>query len=91
MNSLLASALSALNAIFALIIILAGVFFGFGYSRSALIDPSIGITIGAIGGIVVAVLTCGIIALLARIEEHLKEIAHELRSARYRSIKDVTD
>lgn len=82
MNGLLASALSALNAVFALIIILFGVFFGFGYSRSALIDPSIGIVIGAIGGTVLAVLTCGVIALLARIEGHLREIANGIRSDR---------
>lgn len=82
MNGLLASSLSALNAVFALIIILAGVFFGFGYSRSALIDPSIGIIVGAIGGIVVAVLTCGVIALLARIEEHLRDIAREIRAGK---------
>lgn len=72
MNRLLASSLNALNGLIAILIIFGGVLFGlYGTSGSA-----IGLILGAVGGFLIAVLACGVIAYLALIERHLAKIAN---------------
>ncbi|MFC5385195.1 hypothetical protein ACFPLB_04345 [Aquamicrobium segne] len=71
MNRLLASSLNALNGLIALLIVFGGAFAGlYGTDGS-----SMGLILGAVGGFLVAVLACGVIAYLALIERHLAKIA----------------
>lgn len=71
MNRLLASSLNALNGLIAILIVFGGVLMGlYGTNGSAM-----GLILGAVGGFLVAVLACGVIAYLALIERHLAKIA----------------
>jgi uncharacterized membrane protein len=71
MNRILAEALSALNGLIAIIIVIVGAIVGFRMSDGALIP----VVIGAVIGFLLAALTCGAIAYLALIERHLNKIA----------------
>ncbi len=71
MNRFLAEALSLLNGIIAVIIVLAGIFLGFRASNGSMFVSFL----GAMLGIVVAALACGVISYLALIEGHLATIA----------------
>lgn len=71
MNRVLAETLTALNGVIAIVIVLAGAFFGYRVSGGALST----VLIGAVLGLLIAALTCGLIAYLALIERHLAKIA----------------
>lgn len=71
MNRFLAETLSLLNGIIAVVIVLAGTYLGFRASYGNMFVSFL----GAMLGIVVAALACGVIAYLALIENHLAKIA----------------
>ncbi|MPR61285.1 hypothetical protein [Brucella intermedia] len=71
MNRFLAETLSFLNGIIAAVIVLAGAYLGFRASYGNLFAS----LLGAMMGIVVAALACGVISYLALIESHLAKIA----------------
>lgn len=83
MNRMLASSLSALNGLTAMLIIAA---LSFGGSR-LMADPIAGALLGAAIGIIIAALTCGAIALLVLIERHLANMA---RHPEARELPDTT-
>ncbi|MET3662504.1 hypothetical protein [Aquamicrobium ahrensii] len=73
MNRFLAETLSLLNAIIAVLIVVAGV--GVGYQATG--GAISGMFAGAVAGALVAELACGTIAYLVLIERHLSKIASD--------------
>lgn len=73
MNRILAETLSALNGVIAVAIVLAGMFIGALASSANLLV----VALGGVMGLLVAALTCGIVAYIALIERHLARIASE--------------
>jgi len=71
MNRILADVLATMNAVFAVLIVVFAVRFGFDYME----DSFLGAALGAIVGIAIASLACGTIAFLALIERHLSFLA----------------
>ncbi|MEF2554059.1 hypothetical protein VQ042_22420 [Aurantimonas sp. A2-1-M11] len=71
MNRALASTLSAINGLVALVIVLVGAVAGYGLAGQS----AAGALVGAIGGFVIAAVSCGVIAYLTLIERHLAQIA----------------
>lgn len=75
MNRILASTLSALNLIYALLIILAGMGIGSTMAVQGGAPSGIGMILGAVVGILVASIVCGLVAFLTLIERHLSHLA----------------
>jgi hypothetical protein len=78
-NSLLASILSAINALLALGIILGGVGIGFAWANTDGYNQGLGIALGLVGGLLIAVMICGLLAVLLDIRAGIKEVAHLLK------------
>ncbi|MBI1620377.1 hypothetical protein [Aquamicrobium zhengzhouense] len=76
MNRLLADTLSALNGVLAIVITIAGFYFGY---RAA--GFPLGGGIGALIGFLVAALCCGLISYLTLIEGHLSRISIGMHGA----------
>lgn len=77
MNRMLANALSGINIIIAAVIILVSA----AASYIALLQVgigSLGIIIGLVIGVMIAVITCGFIAYISLIEQHLRKIANNI-------------
>lgn len=72
MNRIFASILNFLNALIGVVIIIAGIGIGLGLLRNG--SPG-GFLLAAGGSVIVAGITCGLIAYLALIEQHLRAIA----------------
>lgn len=75
---MLADAVVALNKVAAVLIIIVFMIFGWGYGHAAgygAVWPIIGGMVGAVIGIFAAGFVCGIVALLALIENHLRVLA----------------
>lgn len=73
MNRMLASALSLLNGLIALLIVAASTLVGWrwpGFGDA----QGFGLAVGFLGGVVIATLACGTIAILALIEKHLRTL-----------------
>ena len=78
-NSLLASILSTINALLALAIIVVGVGAGSSYASEQGYSRGLGVLIGLGGGVLIAVMVCGLLAVLIDIRAGIKEVAHLLR------------
>jgi len=78
-NSLLASILSAINALLALGILIASAGFGSVWANSKGYSEGIGIAAGLVVGLLVAVMVCGLLAVLLDIRAGIKEVAHLLK------------
>jgi hypothetical protein len=78
-NAMLASILSAINAVLALGIILAGARIGSGWADTNGFSQGLGIVGGLAAGLLVAVLVCGLLAVLLDIRAGVKEVAHLLK------------
>ena len=78
-NSLLASILSAINALLALGIILTGVGIGAAWARTDGYGEGLGIVAGLVVGLLVAVMVCGLLAVLLDIRHGIKEMAHIMK------------
>ncbi|MDZ5448263.1 hypothetical protein [Labrys sp. ZIDIC5] len=80
MNRMLASALSLLNGLIALLLVLA---FGLiGWTWPSFGDAhGLGLAIGLVAGIVTATLACGTIAILSLIEKHLRTLVAQRGSS----------
>jgi hypothetical protein len=79
-NAMLASILSAINALLALAIVVAGAGFGSVAADNNGYSEGLGILAGAIVGLLVAVLVCGLLAVLLDIRAGIKEVAHLLKA-----------
>jgi len=79
MNRLLADAVVALNQLGALIIIVVCLLAGYGIASRSGSPGGVGLFIGGFVGIFVAGFFCGIVALLALIESHLRVLAERTR------------
>lgn len=73
MNWLMAEALRVLNALLALLIIGFGCLVGLKMAPAA--NSGVAILLGGLGGFIVAVLVCGILAVLLDIRDKLTQIA----------------
>ena len=78
-NSMLASILSTFNALLALAIVLVGAGFGSSYATEEGYSSGLGILAGLVGGLLVAVMVCGVLALLIDIRAGIKEMAHIMK------------
>ncbi len=72
MNRFLATSLGSANALFAILLILAGPIVGWQMGEMA------GAVLGILGGLSAAVLICGFLALLVNIRDVLESILHAL-------------
>lgn len=79
-NRLLASILSAINALLALAIVVAGAGFGSVWADSSGYSEGLGIVAGAVVGLLIAVMVCGLLAVLLDIRAGIKEVAHILKA-----------
>lgn len=85
----LADWLEALNAAIAVLIVTLGGYLGY---RAALFggeNLTFGVGLGAMGGLIVAVLVCGLIANLSLIEQHLALIADDIEEMRARDSEEA--
>jgi len=79
-NAMLASILSAINALLALAIIVAGAGFGSVGAVSNGYSEGLGIIVGGLIGLLIAVMVCGLLAVLLDIRAGIKEVAHILKA-----------
>lgn len=75
MNRMLASTLSAMNALLALVIVLGCLLYGATYDQAPGELTGLGAMLGLIAGVVAASTVCGLIAFMTLIERHLNYIA----------------
>ena len=78
-NSMLATILSAINALLALAIILGGAGVGFSHAADMELSNGGGLILGLVVGLLVAVMICGLLAVLLDIRAGIKEVAHILK------------
>jgi TRAP-type C4-dicarboxylate transport system permease small subunit len=78
-NSMLASILSTINALLALVIIVVGAGAGSSLATEQGYSSGLGIAFGLVGGLLIAVMVCGVLALLIDIRAGIKEVAHLLK------------
>ena len=79
-NAMLASMLSAINALLALAIILGGAGLGWSYAGEQGYSSGIGLVAGLAVGLLVAVMVCGLLAVLLDIRAGIKEMVHILKA-----------
>lgn len=84
MNRYLADLLADLNLVLAVAIVILGGLGGFGYARETGDNLTFGVGIGLIVGVIVAAILCGLLAMLALIERHLRLIADDVEQMRHR-------
>ncbi len=84
MNRMLAKTLAALNAFVAVIIVLAGGAAGVAGAVDARAEPILGFIFGVIGGFAIAVVLCGLLAMLVVIRDELASIRVALTSGEHR-------
>lgn len=75
MNRFLASTLSALNLIYAVLITLGGIGIGAATADQSGAPALIGMVLGGIVGVLAASMLCGLVAFLTLIERHLSHLA----------------
>ncbi|MEL6202621.1 MAG: hypothetical protein AAFR39_09730 [Pseudomonadota bacterium] len=95
-SRLLAEALETLNPAIGLVIVALGGYFGFRTAYWAGENLTFGAGLGALGGLIIAALICGLIANLSLIEQHLALIADDIEEMRARdagelSVEEVDD
>jgi hypothetical protein len=73
-NRLLATILSAINALLAIAIILVGGSAGHAYASSMGTSEGVGVAIGLVAGLLGAVMVCGLLAVLLDIRAELREL-----------------
>jgi hypothetical protein len=78
-NAVLASILSAINALLALGIVIAGAGFGSVWANTNGYSEGVGIALGLVVGLLVAVMVCGLLAVLLDIRAGIKEMTHLLK------------
>ena len=78
-NAALASILSAINALLALAIVIAGAGFGSVWANSEGYSEGYGIVVGLVIGLLIAVMACGLLAVLLDIRAGIKEMTHLLK------------
>ena len=95
-SRLLAEALETLNPAIGLVIVALGGYFGFRTAYWVGENLTFGAGLGALGGLIIAALICGLIANLSLIEQHLALIADDIEEMRARdagelSVEEVDD
>ena len=90
-SRVLAEALETLNPAIGLVIVALGGYFGFRTAYWAGENLTFGSGLGALGGIIVAALICGLIANLSLIEQHLALIADDIEEMRARDAGELSD
>jgi hypothetical protein len=84
-HRLLADLLAVMNLFLAVVIILFGATIGFRWAQTAGENLTFGAGMGLIGGLVVAALVCGLLAIASLIERHLRLIADDVEEMRARN------
>jgi len=82
MNHFLASMVSGLNAVIAVLIIIVFAGIGAAASDQAQASPLVGLILGGLSGLVVATLVCGLLALMIDIRNTLRELVELSRTTK---------
>ncbi|MEM1378624.1 MAG: hypothetical protein AAGG69_14675 [Pseudomonadota bacterium] len=90
-SKILAEALETLNPAIGLVIVTLGGYFGYRTAFWAGENLTFGTGLGAVGGLILAALICGLIANLSLIEQHLALIADDIEELRAMEAGELDD
>ena len=87
----LAELLEAVNPALAVLIVAGGGYLGYRWADGINENLTFGAGIGAVAGLIVAALVCGLIANLSLIEQHLALMADDIEEMRARDAGELDD